>query len=125
MDAQTMTKDDLDTVADMVAQRVAEKILRTLKQDREEYQAPRSMDFDTACRELFRGHSREWVKYWVMSKHPEILTDEGGWITPARGRGAKIEVVDVDRAKKWMSEHGQTIRWEGKEPKTLMAHGML
>lgn len=129
MDTATMTKSDLDRVADLVAQRVTERILHELKNDEQQHDEvlaePQTMDFGEACQKLFHGKSKEWVKYWIMSKHPEILTTHGGWLTPARGRGAKIEVVDVDRAKQWMAENADKIRWDGKEPRTLAKHGML
>ncbi|MCC4482466.1 hypothetical protein [Limosilactobacillus reuteri] len=68
---------------------------------------------------IFCGKSTEWINYWLVHKHPEILTTNGGWLTPARGRGKRRYVVSVSAAKIWMYEHKDVIDWTQPEPKTL------
>ncbi|WP_295731175.1 DUF771 domain-containing protein [uncultured Limosilactobacillus sp.] len=96
----------IEKLADVIAERLKAK-------------EPSTMKFEDACRELFHGKSREWVKYYIMGQHPEVLTDHGGWITPPKHKGVRIKVIDVKAAKKWLAENEHKLDWTAPEPITL------
>lgn len=96
----------IDKLADAIAERIKSK-------------EPATMKFDTARHELFHGKSREWIKYYILNRYPEVLSTNDGWITPPRHQGIRIKVLDVKAAKKWLSENQQKIDWTAPEPVTL------
>lgn len=101
-----LDEETIDKLADAIAERLKSKEPTTLK-------------FDEARRELFHGKSRDWIKYYILRKYPEVLVNNGGWITKPEHRGVRIKVLDVEAAKKWLSENTQKIDWTAPEPITL------
>ena len=87
--------------------------------DRLKAKEPSTMKFDEARYALFHGKSRDWIKYYILRKYPEVLVKNGGWITKPEHRGVRIKVLDVEAAKKWLSENTQKIDWTAPEPITL------
>ncbi|WP_251574787.1 DUF771 domain-containing protein [Limosilactobacillus agrestimuris] len=87
--------------------------------DRLKAKEPSTMKFDEARYALFHGKSRDWIKYYILRKYPEVLVNNGGWITKPEHRGVRIKVLDVKAAKKWLSENTQKIDWNAPEPITL------
>ena len=87
--------------------------------DRLKAKEPSTMKFDEARYALFHGKSRDWIKYYILRKYPEVLVNNGGWITKPEHRGVRIKVLDVEAAKKWLSENTQKIDWTAPEPITL------
>ena len=87
--------------------------------DRLKAKEPSTMKFDEARYALFHGKSRDWIKYYILRKYPEVLVENGGWITKPEHRGVRIKVLDVEAAKKWLSENTQKIDWNAPEPITL------
>ena len=96
----------INKIADAIADRLKSKEPTTLK-------------FDEARYALFHGKSRDWIKYYILRKYPEVLVENGGWITKPEHRGVRIKVLDVQAAKKWLSENTQKIDWNAPEPITL------
>ena len=87
--------------------------------DRLKAKEPSTMKFDEARYSLFHGKSRDWIKYYILRKYPEVLVNNGGWITKPEHRGVRIKVLDVEAAKKWLSENRSKIDWNAPEPITL------
>ncbi|MFR0505388.1 hypothetical protein ACLUYI_06990 [Limosilactobacillus reuteri subsp. suis] len=98
----------INKIADAIADRINQK-----------QQQPSTMKFDEARHELFHDKSREWIKYYILHQYPEVLTDNGGWITPPKHQGVRIKVLDVKVAKKWLKQNEQKIDWTAPEPITL------
>ena len=101
-----LDEETIDKLADAIAERLKSKETTTLK-------------FDEARYALFHGKSRDWIKYYSLRKYPEVLVENGGWITKPEHRGVRIKVLDVEAAKKWLSENTQKIDWTAPEPITL------
>lgn len=103
-----VTLDDatIDKLADAIAKRIGDDNENTMK-------------FEDARKKLFKGKSREWIKCYILRQYPETLTTNGGWITPPEHQGIRIKVVNVNAAKKWLSENEQKIDWSAPEPITL------
>lgn len=76
------------------------------------------MSFEEARRELFHSKSREWIQFYIISRHPEILTSRGGWLTDSHGKGSRVIVTDSLRAKLWLIQ-ATDIDWSMPEPKSL------
>ncbi|MDH4960861.1 hypothetical protein [Ligilactobacillus salivarius] len=96
----------IDKLADAIADRLQAK-------------EPATMKFDEARHVLFHGKSREWIKYYILRKYPEVLVNNGGWITKPEHRGVRIKVLDVKFAKQWLSKNAHKIDWTASEPITL------
>ncbi|WP_242362015.1 hypothetical protein [Limosilactobacillus antri] len=81
---------------------------------------PTQMRLEDARKKLFHGKGKIWIKYWILGKHPEILTTnnpDNGWIDPGRGTGTAIVITDVLRANDWLATHH--IDWSAPDPRTL------
>lgn len=98
----------IDKLADAI-------VLRMKKREYED----NTLKFEDARYDLFHGKSRDWIKYYIFDKHPEVLTTNGGWITPPQQRGVRIKIVDVNAAKEWLKNHSSKINWNAPEPITL------
>lgn len=105
-------------IDDATIQRIADAVIERLE-DKQQEEHPTEMKFDTARRELFHGKSREWIKYYLIHRYPEILTTHGGWLTPPAHQGVRIKVINVNQAKKWLDANGAKIDWQAPEPITL------
>lgn len=113
-----MTQDflDIDEIADKVASKLITKL--NLPNDTGTNTTKQTLSLTEARKVLFHGKSREWIKYYLIGKYPEI-TAPGGWMTAPSGTGHRIKVLDVDRAKKWLADHATKIDWDSPEPITL------
>lgn len=80
--------------------------------------ASRDLSFEEARRELFHSKSREWIRFYIIQPHPEILTSNGGWLTDSRGKGSRVIVTDSLRAKLWLMQ-ATDIDWSRPEPKSI------
>ena len=89
-----------------------------LRMQKHEYEN-NTMKFEDARFELFHGKSREWIKYYILRQYPDVLTENGGWITPPERRGVRIKIIDVKEAKTWIKDHENKIDWNAPEPITL------
>ena len=105
-------------IASQIVDQIASKVVEKLQQSRN-FESPQQMTFEDSLHKLFHNKSREWVKYYVIHKYPEILTENGGWITKPAGRGVRIRIIDVARAKKWLKVNNNKIDWNAPEPVTL------
>lgn len=76
------------------------------------------MSFEEARRELFHSKSRDWIRFYIIDRHPEILTSRGGWLTDSHGKGSRVIVTDSLRAKLWLMQ-ATDIDWSSPEPKSL------
>lgn len=76
------------------------------------------MSFEEARRELFHSKSREWIRFYIIDRHPEILTSRGGWLTDSHGKGSRVIVTDSLRAKLWLMQ-ATDIDWSMPEPKSI------
>ena len=77
------------------------------------------VSFTIAQKTIFNGKSREWIRYYIFDRYPEIFTDNGGWITRPAGSGNRIYVISRNHAMAWLYSHRQEIDWMAPEPKTL------
>ena len=91
----------LDTIADIL-----------------QVEASCDLSFEEARRELFHSKSREWIRFYIVDRHPEILTSRGGWLTDSHGKGSRVIVTDSLRAKLWIMQ-ATDIDWSAPEPKSL------
>lgn len=125
METPTMTKLD-DQELNKLAELVAAKVIQQLnRRKHHSYEETGVMTFEEARKMLFHGKSRDWIKHWIFKAHPEVLTTNGGWVTPPRGGGVPIQVVDVDAARQWLEKHKHQIDWSAPEPITLYRrHGI-
>lgn len=84
-----------------------------------------SMRFSQARKEIFHGKSPEWVEFWIVQKHPEVLTSNNqktGFITPRLGSGHPRYITSVNLAKLWLFDNRAKIDWTLPEPKTWKKH---
>lgn len=81
-------------------------------------QQTRDLPFKEARKQIFHGKSREWIRYYIIRTHEEILTSHGGWLTDPRGRGSRMIVTDSVRAKQWVI-NAHDIDWSLPEPKNI------
>lgn len=79
--------------------------------------ASNSMTFKEARVKLFHGKGTRWIKYYILQRYDDIFTDTGGWITRPRGKGSRIVVTDVVKAREWLADH--RIDWSAPDPLTL------
>ena len=75
-----------------------------------------SLSFQEAREQLFNNKSREWIDYYIVYLHPEVLTTNGGWITPRAGSGHKRIIISRNQAKLWLYNNRQKIDWNSSEP---------
>lgn len=80
--------------------------------------ASRDMSFEEARHKLFHSKSRDWIRFYIIDRHPEILTSRGGWLTDSHGKGSRVIVTDSLRAKLWLMQ-ATDIDWSQPEPKSL------
>ena len=119
MEAPTATKLD-DQELNKLAELVAAKVIQQLnRRKHHSYEETGVMTFEEARKMLFHGKSRDWIKLWIFKQHPDVLTTEGGWITPPKGGGVPIQVIDVPAAKEWLKKNQHTIDWSAPEPITM------
>lgn len=118
--ATTFTDDELNKIADAVALRVVQRLNHRKNRG---FEATSTMTFEEARKLLFHGKSRQWIKLWIFKQHPEVLTTNGGFITPPKGGGVPIQVIDVPAAQEWLKKNQHTIDWSAPEPITLMRRG--
>ncbi|NME21778.1 hypothetical protein HF865_03510 [Lactobacillus reuteri] len=78
--------------------------------------------FPLAQKTIFNGKSREWIRYYIFDRYPEVFTDAGGWITRPKGSGKRIYVISRNHAMAWLYAHRKEIDWMAPEPKTLHRH---
>ena len=83
-------------------------------------QQTRDLSFEEARKQIFHGKSREWIRYYIIRTHEDILTSHGGWLTDPRGRGSRMIVTDSIRAKQW-ALNAHDIDWSLPEPKNFAA----
>lgn len=102
------------TLDDVTINKLADAITKRM-QDRGE----NTMKFEDARFKLFKGKSREWIKYYILGHYPEVLTTNGGWITQPEHQGIRIKVVNVKAAKEWLAKNESKIDWNAPEPVTL------
>lgn len=102
---------DYEKLADLISARLIVK----LKKDHED----RQRNFQWAIENIFANKSRSWIKYWIFSKHPEVLASNGGWLTAPGGRGKPIRVLSEDDAREWLKENRSKIDWNAPEPVTI------
>lgn len=105
-------------IDDATIDAIAQAVVNRLKEQQQEEQ-PTEMKFDEARKQLFHGKSREWIKYYLIGRYPEILTNHGGWLTPPLRQGVRIKVINVAQAHKWLDENQSKIDWSAPEPVTL------
>lgn len=105
-----MTDLDYEKLADLIST----KIIFKLKKEQDHQRS-----FDWSRKNLFGNHSKAWIKYWIIGKHPEILTDNGGWLTPPAGTGHPIKIVSEKQARQWLETNKSRIDWNAPEPITL------
>lgn len=106
-----MTDLDYEKLADLISARLIVKLNKDHKD--------RQHNFEWAIENIFCGKSRSWIKYWIFSKHPEVLASNGGWLTGAGGRGKPIRVLSEDDAREWLKENRSKIDWNAPEPVTI------
>lgn len=104
-----------ENALDELAEKIAKKVIDKLDQEKQPY----DMSFAQAQKALFHNKSRDWIKYYLIHKHPEILTINGGWITPPVKKGVRIKVIDVLAAKEWIKQNQNKIDWNAPEPITI------
>lgn len=109
-----MTDFDYEKLADLISSRV----IVELKKDHEE-QEDHQRSFEWAIENIFCNKSRDWIKFWIFNKHPEVLSSNGGWITEPGGRGKRIKVLSENDARKWLKENRSKIDWNAPEPVTI------
>lgn len=83
-------------------------------------QQTRDLSFEEARKQIFHGKSREWIRYYIIRMHKEILTSHGGWLTDPRGRGSRMIVTDSIRAKQW-ALNVRDVDWSLPDPKNIAA----
>lgn len=76
-----------------------------------------SMSFSEARHQLFHSKGTRWIKYYILDRYDEVFTDRGGWITRPSGKGSRIIVTNVIRAREWLADHN--ISWNAPDPLTL------
>lgn len=76
-----------------------------------------SMTFKEARHELFHDKGARWIKYYILNRHDDVFDDAGGWITRPHGRGSRIIVTNVIKAREWLADH--RIDWNAPDPITL------
>lgn len=76
-----------------------------------------SMSFKEARVGLFHGKGTRWIKYYILDRYDDIFDDAGGWITRPRGKGCRIVVTDVIKAREWLLDH--RIDWSAPDPLTI------
>lgn len=107
-----MHTDNFSTQLSRIASAL-EGIYSLLKAD-----ASRDLSFEEARRELFHSKSRDWIRFYIIGRHPEILTSNGGWLTDSHGKGSRVIVTDSLRAKLWLMQ-ATDIDWSQPEPKSI------
>lgn len=81
-----------------------------------------SMSFTEARKSIFFGKSVEWIDFWIVEKHPEVLTNNNsktGFMTPKLGKGHPRYITSVNLAKIWIFKNRSKIDWTAPEPKTF------
>lgn len=101
---------DYEKLADLISTQLVVK----LKKDQDHQR-----DFSWAVKNIFAGKSRQWIKYWIISKHPEVLTKNDGWLTEPAGPGKPIRVISEKAAREWLKENSSKIDWNAPEPVTI------
>lgn len=105
-------------IDDATIDKIAKAVVERLKEQQQE-EHHQELKFDDARHQLFHNKSREWIKYYIVHRYPEVLTANGGWLTPPKHQGVRIKVINVSQAKKWLDENEQKIDWQAPEPVTL------
>lgn len=105
-----ITEINYDKLADLISEKLAEKMKANEDHTR---------SFAWARKNLFANRSYSWIKYWVIAKHPEILTENGGWLTKPDGPGKPVKVISEKAARKWLAENEKKIDWSAPEPVTI------
>lgn len=77
------------------------------------------VSFKEAIHTMFNGKSREWIRYYIFDRYPEIFADNGGWITRPKGSGYRVYIISKNHGMAWLYEHRREIDWSAPEPKTL------
>lgn len=101
---------DYEKLADLISTQLVVKLKKNQDHQR---------DFAWAIENIFARKSRQWIKYWIISKHPEILSKNGGWLTEPCGPGKPIRVISEKAAREWLKENSSKIDWTAPEPVTI------
>ena len=107
-----MAEHNLQNSLDDLATLISSRVVAQLSQPTNE------LSMTDARHILFHGKSPSWIKYYLIGKHPEILAENGGWITRPQGTGKPIKVINVLQAKQWMAN--AKIDWYSPEPITIV-----
>lgn len=79
--------------------------------------ASNTMSFKEARVKLFHGKGTRWIKYYILNRYDDIFDENGGWITRPAGKGSRIVVTNVIRAREWLADH--RIDWSAPDPLTI------
>lgn len=101
-----------------VAEAVAEK-LKTKEKLRKGY-----LNYEQVRNRYFHSKNPAWVKYYILSQHPELFVENGGWLSRKGNQGNAIRLYDKDLAKadEWATRNDAKIDWKAADPITLKKH---
>lgn len=101
-----------------VAEAVAEK-LKSKERINKGY-----MNYEQIRNRYFHAKNPAWVKHYILSQHPELFAENGGWLSRRGHQGSAIRLYDKDAAKanEWFAKNDAKIDWKATDPITLKKH---
>lgn len=109
-----LTTEETEQLTDLIFKRVLKKL--------EENKKPTS--FKEFRARYLPNKSYSWIKFYLFDQYSDqifITQNSDGWLTPPRGRGTRVRVIDAEKGARWIRKALTTGKLDlnAPEPVTL------